>query len=309
VRQSGDGQRAQLGLRLWGARGRGGEIWLGIIPDASLSLDDQLRIPRHFDSRHCSLPQPAALKLPDAGPPLPWEEALARFARDNHVDVLSDAFDSTGLDRRSWRGRAEPLPAGTPAEQVLDRLCMPYDYTWNAEEPLLLFRRRDWYFERERQIPERLARYWQLTGRRDGVYPLSELARMAEMTDVQRVKLWRYIGVNAWETVERNRDLLLLYGALRPEQRALARSEGLTVDFFDVPQQKLLAPVIERVRPGPLDLSHSFLRLETREESGQRFATITLEFRDGERRPIRLDRRATPPADPWAVTQMPMPER
>ena len=31
---------------------------------------------------------------------------------------------------------------------------------------------------------------------------------MAELNEVQRTKLWKYIGVNAWETVERNHDQL-----------------------------------------------------------------------------------------------------
>jgi hypothetical protein len=297
-RRRGDGQNAQLAMMFWGSGGRSSGIQLGIIPSASLSIDEQLRIPRHFETRQCAGPRALPLKLPAVN--LPWEEALARFARDNQVSVLSDAFVreslAPGVHPTIW---ARGVDAS--AEQVLDRLCLPYDSTWNAAEPITLFRQRDWYLERERQIPERLARHWRKLAREERVYPIVELARMATLNEPQRQKLWRYAGVRTMETVLRNREALLLYAGLRPEQRALARADGLEINRLDIQQQKLLPPVLARVRPGPLDLRRSCVRLRVMEEPDEPTGTILLVFRDGERRSIRVDRYAKPPPDPWTA--------
>jgi hypothetical protein len=295
-RRMGDGQNAQLAITLLGSGGRGVGIRLGIIPSASLTIDEQLRIPRHFETRQCAKPLTTALKLPAAN--LPWEEALARFARDNHLSILSDAFD-----RESIAPSIHPTiwapGAAVPAEQILDRLCLPYDTTWNASEPVLLFRQRDWYLERERQIPERLARRWRKMAREQGLYPFDELARMATLNEAQRQRLWRYAGVRTMETVQRNLEALRLCAALRPEQQALAEGDGLEINLLDLQQQKLLPPLLARVRPGPLDLRCSCVRLRVLELPEEPTGTLLLIFRDGERRSIRLDRTAKPPPDPW----------
>jgi hypothetical protein len=300
MRKWGDGERSRLRVGTWGRSHGGGGTAIGLDPSASLSVEDQLRIPRHFGSRDCSLTPLSTLRLPPVTGS--WEDAVVRFAQENQIPVLSEAFDSDQEIRL-----VDPPPAGTPIAGILDRLCLPYDQTWNAAEPILLFHQRDWYLERDRQIPERLARHWRQLARMAGVYPISELARMAAMTQGQRAKLWKYAGDDAVRMTIWHHDALLLYGALRPEQRAQAAGEGLPVDQLDVAQQGLLPPVVEKLRPGPLDLSRSFRRLEVRETLDERIGTITLVFRDGERRTVQLDRRATPKTDAWSFRFRPAP--
>jgi hypothetical protein len=307
-RSSGDGQHAFLQLSHLDGDNRGSSIALGIDPSASLSLSDQQFLPRHFDSRHCALKAADPLRLP--GNALNWTEILERFAHENHVNVLSDAMDVA--DRRTRHLQIQSPSAGAPIETYLDRLCLPHDYTWNADEGLILFRRRDWYLERERQIPERLAAHWREVARQEGIYPLDDLAEMASMSDGQLVKLWRYAGREASRTVLRNQEILLLYRSLRPEQRALARGGGLPIDRFDIAQQKLLPAVITRARPGPSDVSRAFVRLHTSARPKEPKAEVILNFRDGERRTIPLDRTAKPLPDPFATTGLfdgPLPNR
>jgi hypothetical protein len=282
-RHRGDGQHAQLALEVHQPSGMDEIVILSMVPDGA--------IPYHFDSRQYVASLPPSLDLPDSR--TAWEEALARFARENRVSVLSDAFD---VAEEVPPGTIQPPPAGISPAEALDQFCFYYDYTWNAAEPLLLFRRRDWFLERARQIPARLASHWQQVIRQGGIYSMADLAQMALLNEVQWEKLWKYAGHQARQTASENRELLLLYGALRPEQRALAHQRGLPIDHLALDQQKLLPPILARVRPGPPDLARSFVRLEVREKPGQSTTTICILFRDGERRTVSVDRRAEPTA-------------
>jgi hypothetical protein len=79
------------------------------------------------------------------------------------------------------------------------------------------------------------------------------------------------------------------------------------VDRLDVAQQKLLPPVVQKLRPGALDVAGSLKRLEVREKPGERYGTLTFVFRDDERRTVKLDRKATPMSDPWRFRIGPKP--
>jgi hypothetical protein len=238
--------------------------------------------------------------LPEAASPLPWEEALARFARENEADVMSDAFLVGGRTTSPARRSASMKPGDLP-EEHLDQLCFPFDYTWNAESPLLLFRLRNWSLAREKEIPGRLARRWRQIAQEQGAFPVTELASMARLNNAyQFLGLRRIAGLTVLRTVRANQDLLRFYGALRPEQRALAHSHDLTADRLDVAQQELLSAALANIRPGRLSLPNSFVRLEARDVSGEPEATITLVFRDGKRETILLRRRAGAAPQPAA---------
>ncbi|HTE20440.1 MAG TPA: hypothetical protein VK689_18905, partial [Armatimonadota bacterium] len=289
----GDGEEAPIGVGVFDPRS-GLNHGIGFGP-FSLTGDELLQIPRHFDSRRCTLSRPGDLQLPPFG--LLWEDALIQFARLNGVSVLSDAFDPDYARHGEWS-----FPPGTMPEQILDRFCIPYKYTWNASEELVLFRQKQWPFMRERQIPERLARRWRQMARESGEYPLAELAGMAAMHPEQRRMLHRYAGNEAQVAagVPQFAEVLLLFGALTPAQQGAAE-KGLTVDQFDLAQQKLLAPVVARLRPDARGLSQSLRQLSITSSPGKPAAVLTLLFRDGERRTATIDRRATPSPDPWAI--------
>jgi hypothetical protein len=291
----GDGEEAAIGVSVFDPRS-GLNHGIGFGP-FSLTGDEKLQILRHFDSRKYALSEPESLQLPRFE--VLWEEALIRFARLNQVSVLSDAFDPDS----AWHGETFwSFQPGTPAEQVLDRFCIPHNYTWNASEELVLFRQKQWPFMRERQIPERLARHWRQMARETGEYPVAELAGMAAMHPRQREKLDRYAGKEAWGAAggPQSSEILLLFGALTPSQQA-ATEKGLAVDQFDLAQQKLLAPVVARLRPDARGLSQSLRQLSLTSSPAKPATVLTLLFRDGERRTATLDRRATPAPDPWSI--------
>jgi hypothetical protein len=309
IRRAGDGQRATVQLQVvgeGGARAAAG-VGVGIDPSASLSYEEASQLHRHFLSREVAPPRDPPLKLL----PIPveggkdWEEVLLQFARENRVSVLSDVFDPAG-ERAGYHLAVGPVPDALKPEQLLDRLCMAFDYTWNAGEPLMLFRRRDWFLAREGVIPESAAARWRETARQHGAYSLDDLAAMAAMSEGQRGKLWKYAGMEASRTVHSNREVLLFLRTLRPEQRRLSETKGVTPGELSLPQKQALASVLARVRPEPQGLQQALIRVEVAQEPAKAAAAVTLVFRDGQRRARSLDCKASPAADPWRVKRMPV---
>jgi hypothetical protein len=287
----GEGEDASVEVRAWG-QDRPRSIMFGLRTNTTLGTAGMAAVPLHFNSRNVvGRAQLRSITLPDPTSGLPWGELLTRLAHDNHLNLVSDSFEpiwGAGLPKR---GISFPTPGAPPAEW-LDQLCLAYDRTWNAEGPLLLFRQRDWYLRREQEIPQRLVRRWQKIAHEQGDFPLRELATMAGLRgDAQFFRLRRITGLAVVRTVRANQKLLLLYAALRPEQLVLACGEGLNIDRIDVAQQRLLSLVLAEIRPGPLDVSRSFVRLEARDIAGEPSASITLIFRDGLRETITLSRR------------------
>lgn len=253
---------------------------------------------RHFGERLVTTPPTAPIQLPS--PSARLDDALAQFVQQNHVSLIADALDADYpevVNVTPWAPSDK-----TPPAQVLDRLCWPYDYTWNAQDRLLLFRRRDWAVARDQQISVTAEREWQQAAREGGAYTLAQLAEMAVMNREQRKKLIRYAGAEAARMVngKSTHTFLLLLAALTPAQRAQLLREGLRSDRFNPQQAHLLEAIVETGRPGPLDLPHSFQQLEIRDDPGTRVSTAILRFRDGEMRSFTIDRTAKPLPDPGA---------
>jgi hypothetical protein len=206
----------------------------------------------------------------------------------------------------------EALPAATPADRLLDLFCFCHNYTWNAEEPLLLFRAEGWSVLREREIPERMAVRWQRIAAERGNFSFDDLAEMATLNGVQRRKLIQYAGKQPWYSANifrqrPARPFLLFYGRLRPDQREKALGEGLPSPDLDVGQRQLLLPILKQIRSEAQGLGQEFVRLKmreappkgkgTKETEGNAF--VVFHFRDREQRSIRFGCLAEPQKDPW----------
>jgi hypothetical protein len=303
LRRTGDGLRAQVLVGARGPAGRQGGFGLTLDPTACLSLEEQEMLRRNWGPREVD--GKPALRFRPAASREPWEEAALRFARENKASFLAEAYDVTD---EPADGTARALPEGAPPEQVLDRLCMAYDQTWNGETPLLLFRRRDWYFLRERQIPPTVERRWQRCGLEPGWFPVAELALMAHMhlsNEGQGNKLRRYAGEEAARTVLRSSEVLSLYGSLTEAQREAAHGEGFGVDRFDVSQRPRLEALLARLRPEARGLGQSFQSLRVREGDALKPALMRFTFRDGKDVTVSLPCRARPLRDPMVNLGVP----
>ncbi|MFN3649892.1 MAG: hypothetical protein ACK47B_09935 [Armatimonadota bacterium] len=290
-RRFGDGDRARVLLRVIDASGRGGGVGLQDVPRP---IPDALSEARHFGSRRIALQPSRPLQLPSGA--VRWEETLLLFARENRINVLSDAFDP---DHARTPSPSPPqAESADPPDRRLDQLCYPYDYTWNAAGPLVLFRQRDWYFERERQIPERLAREWRKSARQRGSYSLDELAGMAELPGAQRLKLRAYAGTEAASTVLRFRNLLVLWARLSAEQKAMAQSAGLPVERVGMGLHPLLLSLAQRVRPESREFARSLSRIRVQGRVSPPTTSVLFSFRDGVTKQVDLSRGANPAEDP-----------
>src|SRR5207253_1405247 len=132
-RRDGDGRRAEFQIGFYCSLERAAYTGFSVDPDPLSTLKQ----PQHFGSRDCSMADAPLPPLPELR--ADWEETLRRFARENHVGILSDAYDVLDtpeirtLIPRQW------LAGVTTAPEVLDRLCWAYGAQWNAAESPLLF--------------------------------------------------------------------------------------------------------------------------------------------------------------------------
>lgn len=264
-----------------------------------LTQADRLAMPRQFGSRAIApglALAPASLK---SGPT--WEPILLQLAKTNGVGVISDAYDAevrSILEEYNWL-----LPASADTAQVLDRLCCAVNYTWNASDPLILFRRKSWAIDRETQIPARLERRWQQLAKEPGYYLIFELAQMTRLRlsgQSDQIKLVRYVGKEAATGLLRSpTDVLLkLLALLDPEQHELAGGPGLTADRLTLTQKRQAGPIVLAIRPEAVQLQRS-LQSITVSPVEMKSATVTLRFRDGYTISHSVDLIAKPLKDPW----------
>jgi hypothetical protein len=227
-----------------------------------------------------------------------WEVSLEQFARENRVSVLSDAYDADDCPPvPRYSGNARPPTPSSP-ERLLDQLCSAYDYHWNAAAPVYLFRRRDWYTLRERQIPDSQRQRWMDHAAVSDRFELADLAEMAALPEGQRSKLFRYVGPDATREVGRNPEVLAFYAALTTRQRSALPREGVSVNDLTLAQQRALAPVCSKVPPPQMAARADPTRVRVLEEADH--TSIVLQFRDGTRHEFAFQSRPPKGLDPWA---------
>lgn len=298
-RRDGDGDQSSFAIRVLGDRGTRG-FGVGFCvenrPDLSpAKLRTRCRFgPGAFVPRGTTIRE-----LPDAT--LQWEAMLQRFAESNRVSVLSDAFDPIDLEPRLGPGRLWRLADDSSNDEVLDRLCVPYDYQWSAERLPVLFRHRKWYMLRDRQVSERLARGWRSAAQQRHQYQLADLAQMAELTEVQRFKLWKYAGDPATELVTRHLLLLKFYASLSELQRRRLPEDGLAVAHLSIPQRDRLAPALDAMGLRQSTFASSVVRVRASDAGEDGLANFSFSLRDRSSRVVGLRCRVVSPPAAWEV--------
>jgi hypothetical protein len=202
-----------------------------------------------------------------------WEAALQAVSESAGLQVVSDSY------LYHWWEWNMDLPEAAalrdrPLAEVLDRVSEPFLYAWRREGDVVLFRQRNWYLEKQHNVPERDLRRWRAHLAAGGRLRPEDLAELAPLTDRQ-LRNVEAAGVPT-DAVTEHRTLLRLYAALNPFQRARLRSAGVGLSEFSAAQRELL----QAWKPEMALRADGLLRLRQRPEA------ITLSLDTGARAAI-----------------------
>jgi hypothetical protein len=235
------GPDSEFGISVESAdgHGNGSGLSLGYTPEEQRLLRAALT-PSGFEEAKRNPP-------PDGGPRvtvawkdklfLPWEEVLKAVAEGADLQVVSDSF----LYYWSEHNTHLPDPSALrdhPLLEVLDQVCEPFFHSWRCDGDVYLFRQRNWFIEKQHNVPERDLRRWRGHLKGGGRLTLEDLAELAVLTDRQLGLL--YHTPVPTSAVHGHRELLRLYAALNPVQRARLELPGLRLAELTAPQAELL---------------------------------------------------------------------
>src|SRR5438067_12130297 len=99
-----------------------------------------------------------------------------------------------------------------PLSEVLDRIAEPFLYVWRRDGDVCLFRQRNWFLEKQHNVPERDLRRWRRHLREESRLALSDLAELPLLTDRQRRNV-DAAGIPV-DAVRSHQPLLRLFAAL-----------------------------------------------------------------------------------------------
>jgi hypothetical protein len=153
-----------------------------------------------------------------------WEEVLRTVAKAADLQVVTDSYLEYWLYHHTLLPDASAL-RDRPLAEVLDQISEPYFYSWRRDGDVYLFRQRNWFIEKRHNIPERDLRRWRGHLKGGGRLTLEDLAELALLTDRQLGML--YHTPVPTRAVNGHRELLRLYAALNPIQRARLETTGL----------------------------------------------------------------------------------
>jgi hypothetical protein len=235
------GPDSEFGIRVESAdgHGNGSSLGLGYTPEEQRLLREEFA-PPGFEKEKRNPP-------PDGGPRvtvawkqklfLPWEQVLKAVAEGAHLQVVSDSF----LYYWSEHNSHLPDPSALrdhPLLKVLDQVSEPFFHSWRRDGDIYLFRQRNWFIEKQHNIPERDLRRWRGHLKARGRLTLEDLVELALLTDRQLGLLYHTpISTHA---VNDHRELLRLYAALNPFQRARLETTGVRLGELSEPQMELM---------------------------------------------------------------------
>ncbi|HLK59976.1 MAG TPA: M56 family metallopeptidase [Chthonomonadaceae bacterium] len=124
---------------------------------AQIKVQEQWELPAHGDPyTKQPVPKDAALPAADAvgagGVGKSWPERLKSLAEHSGMTVMADFYRSKTVTQPYEGAEANAnAPASTRA---LDAFCYSPGYLWWAHNKTLLFRKRDWYTQKQYEVPE-----------------------------------------------------------------------------------------------------------------------------------------------------------
>ncbi len=116
-----------------------------------------------------------------------WPQRLRALSEAAGVPVLADFYRSRPVTAVLTEPTgASPAVSAPDAGSALDALCRPAGYLWWARGDTLLLRKRDWYNQRQYEVPERWLREVSRGLRaRDGLPTVRDVLRVGELTQRQ----------------------------------------------------------------------------------------------------------------------------
>jgi hypothetical protein len=166
-----------------------------------------------------------------------WEEVLKSVAEAAGLEVVSDSFLYQWWEENMDLPEAAAL-AGRPLEEVLDRIAAPYFYAWRREGEVYLFRNRNWFLEKQHNVPERDLRRWRELAKTTGRVGVEILVDLAPLSRRQ-LRNVRNAGIPT-DSVLAHQAVLRLYAALSPLQRERLQTTGVPVRELSASQIELL---------------------------------------------------------------------
>ena len=183
-------------------------------------------------------------------PPKHWwtvREMLPAVAGTYGVSVIADAYEANPVN--------VPLPGTEPIalHLLLDRYAAPF-YHWDHRDRLIRLRNREWFFDRPREVPQRLVRRWREMYDQYGGLPLEEtLTAVTTLNDAQLQSADDLLQRSTMEARQiftqplyPARHVLRLYAALTPgQQQALWSERPLAVAEMTPPQRALFLAALQ----------------------------------------------------------------
>jgi hypothetical protein len=148
-----------------------------------------------------------------------------------------------------------PLPGTEPIalHLLLDRYAAPF-YLWDHRDRLIRLRNREWFFDRPREVPQRLVRRWREMCDQYGSLSLEEtLTAVTTLNDAQLQSADDLLQRSTLEArhlffqpLSPARQVLRLYAALTPgQQQALWSERPLAVAAMTPPQRALFLAALQ----------------------------------------------------------------
>lgn len=172
-----------------------------------------------------------------------WEEVHRRTGRDILADYATRLYPASELTVEN--------------KSLFDALCLVgdrLDARWRLEGGMLLARGSRYYWDKVKEVPNRLLRRWQAHARdRDGL-PLADLLEMGQLSDAQldsedvsagSVCLW---GLREWPLLSREpglRPWIRFLASLTSTQLAALSGRGLAFGELTIRRQQALVAADE----------------------------------------------------------------
>jgi hypothetical protein len=175
--------------------------------------------------------------------PSRWEKVLEAAVEGAKLQVVSDAY------LYQWWEENMDLPEAStlrdrPLAEVLDQISAPFFRAWRRDGDVYLFRDRNWFLEKQHNVPERDLRRWRGHLQALGRLELEDLVDLALLTwrqlrMVGQERSDARVGIPT-EIISGHGAVLRLYAALNPFQRARLETTGVPVGELNAQQGELL---------------------------------------------------------------------
>lgn len=173
-------------------------------------------------------------ELKSYGPKKIWLERLATLAEQTGLTICADFYRSKAAHQFAVEppsSEAPAVPAVRDSITELDNLCRPFGYLWWMRGKTLLLRKRDWFEQRQYEVPDR----WMLDmvkrlQTQKGVPSYGDATRLLDLTTEQIAGLMSF---NDTPNGERYGDLGIMRRTALGSRELLALWNSLTNSASD----------------------------------------------------------------------------